>query len=130
MMGGLGREAHLGAGGWGGGSGGKRVELPGWAVTSEPLAQLSPDVSSSSRPRLSWSSNDAPPALEPQRDLESSRRESQARTRGDETRGDETGACERVWGCGHREDHGHVCVHVCGEGAPPVRRVSCVSSGV
>lgn len=44
----------------GGDSGGKRVELPGWAVTSEPLAQLSPDVSPSCRPRLSWSSNDAP----------------------------------------------------------------------
>lgn len=38
----LGREA-VGRGG--AGSGGKRVELPGSSVTSEPLAQLLPDVS-------------------------------------------------------------------------------------
>lgn len=91
-------------------SGGKWVELPGWAVTSEPLAQLSPDVSPSFRPRLSWSSNDAPhSSLRPQRDLESSRRDSSAWTHRDET-----GVCERVWGCGHSEARCHVCVHVCG----------------
>lgn len=38
----LGREA-VGRGG--AGNGGKRVELPGSSVTSEPLAQLRPDVS-------------------------------------------------------------------------------------
>lgn len=38
----LGREAVERGGA---GSGGKRVELPGSSVTSEPLAQLLPDVS-------------------------------------------------------------------------------------
>ncbi|XP_046538077.1 uncharacterized protein LOC124250314 [Equus quagga] len=48
-----------------GADGGKRVELPGSAVTSQPLAQLSPDVRPCSRPRLRWSSKD-PPALRAQ----------------------------------------------------------------
>lgn len=66
----LGREARLERGG--GGDGGKRVGLPGSrpAVTSEPLAQLSPDVSPSSRPRLALLFKSPSSALGPQRGSE------------------------------------------------------------
>lgn len=79
-------------------------------MTSEPLAQLSPDVSLSSRPRLRWSSND--PQLSRYRETRGAAREERAQP----TRTDETGVWGELrpqpWG-----EHGHVCDHVCEETA-------------
>lgn len=79
-------------------------------MTSGPLAQLSPDVSPSSRPRPRFSSNH-PPALGQQRDSGSSHRERREARR---SNSDETGVCVSacVCDCGWG-DHQHVCDHVC-----------------
>ena len=81
------------------------------AVTSGPLAQLSPDVSPSSRPRPRFSSN-RPPALGQQRDSGSSR---QARREARRTHSDETGVCVSACVCVTAAvpgDYQYVCDHV------------------
>lgn len=93
---------------------------PAAAVTSEPLDQLSSDVSPSSRPRRRWSTKD-PPALGPQRNAESSRRGDSAARPASMKQVCEGGA----WRGG---GHCQACDHVCGGTA--CAEISGVSPGV